>query len=177
VLGIFRSLVAERRDQLRGFPPERFDEVGPSPVGQVPYREFMRVRLMDTWVHEQDIRRAVGRPGHQRGRAVDNALERFVAAMPFVVGKKAGATDGSSVRFDLSGDAARTFTVVMEGGRGRVSTDGPPDPTVTVAMPTQTWWCLCLGRWDAERASAEGLSLSGDEELGRKVIGQLAFMI
>jgi uncharacterized protein (TIGR03083 family) len=177
VLAVFRSLMAERLDQLRGYPSERFDEVGPSPVGQVPYREFMRVRAMDTWVHEQDIRRAVGRSGHQRGPVVEVALERFVAAMPFVVGKKAGAPEGSSVRFDLHGEAARTFAVVMEGGRGRVTPEPPPDPAATLSMPAETWWCLCLGRWDVARARSEGLSMAGDQDLGRKVAEQLTFMI
>ena len=143
----------------------------------MPYREFMRVRVMDTWVHEQDIRRAVGRPGHQQGPAVDVSLERFVAAMPFVVGKKAGAPEGSSVAFDLTGDAARRFAVVMDGGRGRVVEEPPADPTVTLTMPAETWWCLCLGRWDAARARAEGLSVAGDRALGDKVLDQLAFMI
>ena len=42
-----------------------------TPAGPDTYGRFMRVRIFDCWMHEQDIRRAVGRPGHVEGPAVD----------------------------------------------------------------------------------------------------------
>ena len=51
VLAEFRDVTGRRLEELAAFGPERFEEVGPSPVGQVPYREFMAVRVMDCWVH------------------------------------------------------------------------------------------------------------------------------
>ena len=81
------------------------DETGASPVGVVPYREFMRVRVMDCWVHEQDIRVATGRPGHEDGPAARLSFDRLVSGLPFVVGKQAAAPDGSAVRFDVRGPA------------------------------------------------------------------------
>ena len=68
VLAEFVEITDRRLDALRAMPAEQFDEVGWSPVGEVPYREFMETRVLDTWAHEQDIRRALGRPGRsQRG--------------------------------------------------------------------------------------------------------------
>jgi uncharacterized protein (TIGR03083 family) len=177
VLATFRTLAAERLDQLRSYPVERFDEEGPSPVGRVPYRDFMAVRAMDTWVHEQDIRRAVGRPGHRSGPVVEVALQRFAAAMPFVVGKGAAAPDGSSVLFRLHGDSARDLALAVTDGRARLVGAPPAQPTVTLAMTTETWWCLGLGRWDGERARAEGLVIEGDRALGERIVDRLAFMI
>jgi uncharacterized protein (TIGR03083 family) len=177
VLARWREVSAQRVDQLRSAPPERFDELGPSPVGQVPYREFMAVRVMDCWSHEQDIRRAVGKPGHRAGPIVEHSLDRFVSGMPFVVGKKAGAPDGTSVVFELSGDAPRTIAVTVADGRAKV-VDGAPSPTVRLAMDVETWWCLCLGRWDGPTVRAKGLvTIEGDRALGEKVVDSMTFMI
>ncbi len=178
VLARWREVAQERLRQLRSAPPERFDELGPSPVGQVPYREFMAVRVMDCWSHEQDIRRAVGRPGHRSGPVVEHSLARFVSAMPFVVGKKAGAPDGSTVVFELGGDAARTIAVVVDGGRAKVVDAVPAAPTVRLTMDAETWWCLCLGRWAGPTVRGDGLvAIDGDVALGERIVDGLAFMI
>jgi len=47
VLAEFVEVTGRRLDELRAFPSTRFEEFAPSPVGQVPYREFMSVRVMD----------------------------------------------------------------------------------------------------------------------------------
>jgi uncharacterized protein (TIGR03083 family) len=178
LLDRYRRVVAKRLQQLRGAAPERFDEIGPSPVGPAPYREFMRVRLMDTWVHEQDIRRAIARPGNLTGDVADHSIARFVSAMPFVVGKKAGAPDGSSVVFALTGPAARTFAVAVVDGRAKVVEEVPAAPTATIETDAETWWTLALGRRDPAAALGGGLvTLSGDVDLGRRVVEGLSFMI
>jgi uncharacterized protein (TIGR03083 family) len=177
VLQRFREIAARRIAQLRAAGREVFDALGPSPVGQVPYREFMSVRVMDNWVHEQDIRRAVGQPGHRTGPVADHALARFEPAMAFVVGKKAGAPDGTSVRFELAGDAPRRIDVVVRGGRAVVA-EAPESPTVTLRLDVETWWCLALGRRDGPTARAAGdVVIEGDTELGARIIDNLAFMI
>src|SRR6202034_3221376 len=61
VLDEFLEVTGRRLAELTGFSEERFEQVGPSPIGQVPYREFMWTRAFDSWVHEQDMRRAIGR--------------------------------------------------------------------------------------------------------------------
>ena len=71
--------------------------MGWSPVGEVPYREFMETRVLDTWAHEQDIRRALGRPGGRNGVGETVTLDRCEQTMPFVVGKRVAPPDGTSV--------------------------------------------------------------------------------
>jgi uncharacterized protein (TIGR03083 family) len=176
VLEEFRAVTARRLDQLAAFRTERFDELVPSPVGQVPYREFMRVRVMDCWVHEQDIRVATGRPGHRQGPAADIALDRITSAMPFVVAKRAGVPDGCGVRFELSGSPARRIDVAVHGGRGVVEDLEQPDVTVTV--DTELFWRLGCGRVTGEAALGAGLvGLNGDVALGQAVVRHMAFMI
>jgi uncharacterized protein (TIGR03083 family) len=177
VLSIFRDVTSRRVAELRSFSPARFDELGPSPVGKVPYREFMRVRVMDCWVHEQDIRVATARPGHRQGPAATLAIDRLASAMPFIVGKKAGAPDGSTVRFELTGSEPRRLDVVVSGGRAAIGTT-ESDPTAEVRMDLEVFWRLGCGRVTGDAARGAGLvDLRGDTDLAQRVIDSMAFMI
>jgi uncharacterized protein (TIGR03083 family) len=176
VLEEFSEVTGRRLEQLAGFPADRFDEIGPSPVGQVPYREFLHVRVMDCWVHEQDIRVATGRPGHAEGAPAEIALDRISSAMPFVVAKRAGAPDGSGVRFDLAGSPSRRMEVAVSDGRGALGKLDHPD--VTLAMDAEVFWRLGCGRIGGQAAlDAALVGMHGDTALGERVVRNMAFMI
>jgi len=173
LLAEFDELTAARLAGLRAMTDEQLVTPGPSPIGTVPYAVFMDVRVMDCWVHEQDIRRAVDQPGHLEGPAVDAALRRFGSSLGFVVAKRAGAPDGTEVVVDLRGASARCFAVAVHDGRA-AETEPGPEPTVRVVTDVETYACLVSGRWTAERALGEGrVSLEGDTSLGRAVIDAL----
>lgn len=168
------EVVARRRAQLETLTEDDWSRVGWSPIGEVPYRAFMVVRVFDTWMHEQDMRRALGRPGHLEGPAVDVAIGHFTTALGFVVGKKAGAPQGSSVVFDVDGPEPRRYAVVVDG-RARLA-DPPDEPTVTLSMPLTTFVALGGGRWNADEArAAGGLAVTGDAELGERVLANMGF--
>jgi len=178
VLEQFRDVTARRRAELRSWPSSRFDEVGASPLGQVPYREFMRVRVMDCWVHEQDMRVATARPGHFEGPAAGLAVDRLVSAMPFVVGRQAKAPEGSSVRFELTGSTPRRLDVVVTGGRAAVVDALEGEPTTELRMDLEVFWRLACGRVPGKASRAAGLvEVRGDEELGERIVDSMAFMI
>jgi uncharacterized protein (TIGR03083 family) len=146
-------------------------------LGTVPYREFMRVRVMDCWVHEQDIRVATGRPGHRDGPAATLALDRLLSAMPFIVGKKATAPDGSRVRFALTGNPSRRVDVVVSGGRAAV-VEAEAEPTAELVMDLEVFWRLGCGRVTGAAARGAGLvELRGDVELAGRVVDSMSFMI
>jgi len=179
VLDELRTVADERVRELRAMSPAQFDEVGPSPVGHVAYREFMAVRAFDSWMHEQDVRRALALPGHTEGPVAEHSLGRCIKALGFVVGKKAGAPEGSSVVFDIAGPLARTLTVTVRDGRAHTEVAAPTgSPTVHLALDAQTLWCLCGGRWDPETTLTDGLiTFDGDRELGEAVVRSLNIMI
>jgi len=171
----FAEVTARRLDMLLSCPSARFDEVGPSPVGHVPYREFMRVRVMDCWVHEQDMRLATNRPGHRDGPVADLAIDRIASAMAFVVGKRAAAPEGASVRFELS---PRRLDIAVRGGRAVVVDRLEGAPTASLAMDVQTFWRLGCGRLSGAAARRAGLvELGNDAELGARVLDAMAIMI
>jgi uncharacterized protein (TIGR03083 family) len=174
----FVDVTGTRLGQLGERTEDEWAVVGWSPAGEVPYAVFMEVRAFDSWVHEQDARRALDRPGGSGNRASAISLDRVQGAMPFVVGKKAGCVDGTAVRFDISGpgDDARAFTIAVEGKRaGPVSDDVAP--TVTLSLSSIDFARLGCGRATAEQVqSAGGAAMEGDAAVGRQVLGAMNFM-
>jgi uncharacterized protein (TIGR03083 family) len=181
LLDEFRRVSSARLAELRAMPPERFDEVGPTPVGEAPYREFLAVRVFDSWIHEQDMRRALGRPGHRSGPAVELSLGRMVSAMPFVVGKKVGAPDGTSVVLVVEpadSDGAVLVIPVEVAGRASVAASPPDAPTARIVLGIDAFVALSTGRWDPQESIRRSdASFDGDDALGRSVVEQLNFMV
>ena len=180
VLDEFTEVTAHRLSDLRRLDDKDFDRVGWSPIGQVPYRDFMTVRVFDSWVHEQDVRQAVGRPGGRHGPGEAITLDRITGALPYVVGKKVAPPDGTVVRWDVKSDdgTTRSLSARVDAGRAQMAEPAPFDPAVTVGLDTSTYWRLGCGRLGPDEALASGsLRLKGDEGLGRRVVGAMNIMI
>jgi len=174
VLAGFRDVTGRRLAALRAMTPEEWEAPTMTPVGPGTYGSFMEIRVFDCWVHEQDVRRAVGRPGHLDGPVVELAMSRVTGALGFVVGKRVAPGDGTSVVVELGAPFATTLAVKVAGGRaGAVA---PPSmPTVHIRSDGEAWLCLGTGRWTADEALARGrVALSGDEALARRILEQLA---
>ncbi|MBV8462373.1 MAG: maleylpyruvate isomerase N-terminal domain-containing protein, partial [Acidimicrobiales bacterium] len=103
VLREFREVTGRRLEELRSLPSERLDVVSENLLGRMSYRQFIRTRVVDSWAHEQDIRRAVGRPGGRNGSGESVVMEGCARNMGRVVAKGAGAEDGTVVVFTISG--------------------------------------------------------------------------
>ena len=175
LLARFRGDVARRKQALADMSPEAWDAVSFTPAGQDTYGRFMRIRVFDQWMHELDIRDAVGEPGGDEGPAAELALDEMAAAMGFVVGKKAGAPQGARVRFALTGDAARTIDVeVAERAAVVESLSGPP--TVTLTMPAGVFARLGGGRADPITLRHQ-VTIDGDVDLGERVVANLAYTV
>jgi uncharacterized protein (TIGR03083 family) len=141
-------------------------------------RDFLHIRIFDCWVHEQDIRRAVGRPGNLEGPVARHSVGRITSAMPFVVGKKAQAPPGTTVVFEITGPAGDTLPIGVEGTRARRLDALPATPTVRLTMDVETFNCLGCGRWEPDTVLASGkVRINGNRALGETIVRQMNFMI
>jgi uncharacterized protein (TIGR03083 family) len=173
----FREVIAARLQQLRDYGPDDFAADSWTPVGPGTVRDLLPFRVFDSWVHEQDMRRAVARPGDLDGTVAENAVARMVASMPFIVGKRVGAPDGTTVHFGISGPGARTFTILVDAGRARFAEELTGAPTATIATDGETFVRLTCGRVDPGEALGSGrVHLGGDTDLGRRVVEELNFL-
>ena len=177
VLSDFRAKTARRLQFLRSRTDDDFAAEMQTPIGLAPMSEFISVRIMDAWVHEQDIRRALNRPGHYDSPAAAHALNRVIRAMPYVAARRAQAPDGTTVVVDISGGAGRLLSIEVDGGRGREADAAPENPTVKISLDAETFGCLGCGRWDPEDVLKSGkVSIEGDAALGESIVRQMNIM-
>lgn len=177
-LAEFEEVTAARREQLRSYTAEDFDRDSWTPAGPGKVRDFLAIRILDIWIHDQDIRRALGRPGHGDGPVAEHTMGRLFAGMPFVVGKRVAPPDGTTVVFEVTGPAGRTLAIGVEGGRAKPLPAVPPEtPTTTLAMDQDAFVRLACGRGDPKALLEDGaVGIRGDEALGRAVAESMNFM-
>ncbi|MEV7397798.1 maleylpyruvate isomerase family mycothiol-dependent enzyme [Aeromicrobium sp. NPDC092404] len=150
------------------------DPSAPAPVtpGGVAWSwdTLLRNRAIDMWVHEQDIRRATGRPGGLDSTGAQIAVMTFSFAMPYVLGKRVRPPAMSTVRWEVTGEMPLEL-VVRVGEDGRASAiETLDEPSVTLTMSTEAFTILTAGRRSADQVE---VSIDGDKELG---LGTLAAM-
>jgi uncharacterized protein (TIGR03083 family) len=169
VLAEFRQVTGERLAQLRALSEQDLAAPAMTPAGPGTMADLLTLRVMDSWMHEQDIRRATGRPGHTHGPAAEEALGYFTRFLPYVVGKRAAAPDGSKVVFRVGG--RDPVAVQVAGGRGSLAA-GPDGATVSLAIPVTTFAALVGGRADVP----DDVDITGDQQLGRRLLASMGFM-
>ena len=179
VLDEFREVTAERLAALRAMTQADFDAESWTPAGTDTYGRFMRIRALDCWVHEQDIRGATGRAGHLGGPVVDVVLDEFAFAVAFAVAKLGKPPEGARVLIDLTGPTARTWRVQVAERRGRLvdAFDGSAAPTLTLRTDAHTYTRLAGGRIASAEAISRGLvTLEGDTAAAERIVTNLGYM-
>ena len=171
VLAEFEDVTAARLGRLAALTEDDLARETETPIGPGTVRDLLTLRVMDTWAHEQDIRRALGRPGHDTGPAVDTSVHYWSQFLPFAVAKKAGAPDGACVVIAIEGVVATT--VVVEKGRGRGVNEPEGVPTCRLTMDAPTFAALVGGRTDAP---SDAVRIDGDTELGMRIVANLGFL-
>jgi uncharacterized protein (TIGR03083 family) len=179
VLERFRAVTNNRRTALMGMSDEEWTALTATPVGPESYGRFMRVRVFDCWMHEQDIREALSRPSSDDeldATASQLSLDEIAATMGYVVGKLAKAPDGSRILFELTGPVARSIHVNVDGRARLVDDFGGQEPTATIRLDGLQFTRLSGGR-PMSPARAQGIELGGDKDVAAQVADHLNFVI
>jgi uncharacterized protein (TIGR03083 family) len=179
VLERYREVTRKRREILPAMSDDDWNAPTPTPAGMDSYGRFMRIRVFDCWMHEQDIRMALQRPSSDDelvGTASRLSLDEVAATMGFVVGKLAEAPDGSRVQFDLTGPLARSIRVSVDGRAQAVDDFGGQEPTATIRLDGLQFTRLAGGRPMCP-ARSQDVELGGDKDLAARIVERLNFVI
>lgn len=174
-----KAILQARRTALEDMSEQVWNEVTFTPAGPDSYGRFMRIRIFDCWMHEHDIRDAIGTPASDRELATTTArlsLDEMAGSMGFVVGKRAGAPDGSRVAIELTGPLQRTIKVQVDGRAKVVEDFGGADPTTTITIDGLLFTRLAGGRTPAAEHEAD-IEFDGDDTVGRRVVENLNYVI
>jgi len=178
VLDQFRDAAARSIAALRALTDEQWNKVGWSPEGERPYHRFQETRVLDSWIHLQDIRDALLQPEDDHGPGEEIVVNRFEAVVPFVVGKKAKAPEGTTVQINLTGRQGRTILVGVRDGRAVALDHLEGAPTLEVTTPVALFWRRGAGRISAGAfLSASATDVRGDRDLAEAFATGLAVLI
>lgn len=172
VLAELAALVDTREAQLAELPDS--DTPATYPWGEpTTFDQLLATRVLDCWVHEQDIRRAVGRPGNLGSPAARVTRDQFLGLLPRLVARRAGAPPGTAVRWTVLGDLAVDVTVAVDDSRrGRLVPPAEAGPaTGHVTLGWESYARLSAGR--GERADHQAW-VTGDSELAQRILASLA---
>lgn len=176
VLEEFREVSGERIKAIRALTEEDLKGESWTPIGEGTVADLLAIRVMDMWVHEQDMRRAVDKPGNLEGPVAEHCFGRHSMALPFVVGKKVAPPEGTTVVFEVTGPAGGTVAIGTDGKRANRLDAVPGDPTVKLTMDLETFNRLCTGRGDPAELGKR-VEIEGDPALGDQVVAQMNFMV
>ncbi|AKT50564.1 maleylpyruvate isomerase family mycothiol-dependent enzyme [Arsenicicoccus sp. oral taxon 190] len=196
-----------RRTATLGSPGLELDSIVPGVDAPgaggpaVPAGDLLRIRCMDVWVHEQDIRAAIDAPGDLDSSAAAVFVAAAVRAVPARIARKAEVPVGDTVILELTGpvtarigvrveagtgDDPRPVGTVLFGGEADAEASGGANTTTTmraidpntqittIKLSTSAFERLAAGRRspDAVTYSVAG----GDQDVARRVLGTLAFI-
>ncbi|MFI9721058.1 maleylpyruvate isomerase family mycothiol-dependent enzyme [Streptomyces sp. NPDC052396] len=134
--------------------------------------QVLTTRAFDVWVHEQDLRRALGVPGNLDSPGGQLTRDVLLGALPRVVAEDAGAPAGATVAFDVHGPLEFLRTVrVDEQGQGSVDASVSLGPTVAFSLDWETYLRLACGRVRPQ-AVADQVKVEGDGRLAGAILAE-----
>jgi uncharacterized protein (TIGR03083 family) len=136
------------------------------------WETLLRNRPLDMWMHEQDIRRAVGRPGGLDTAGAAHTVMVLTMRFAYSIGKRVAPPSGTTAVLDVRGISPVHLAVeVNADGRAVPRSDDPVDPTVRLTMDLETFTILGGGR---RPAASLDVAVEGDQQLGRRILDALA---
>ncbi len=173
IIDELEASVEKRYADFTSAPPADASAPGPGFAGVVgwSWQTLMTNRPLDFWMHEQDIRRALDRPGGLDSTGAVHTAEVYAKSLPFILGKKVGAPAGTTLVVDVTGVHPQVLAArVAPNGRGEPVDDLDEEPTARLVMDFETWILLVGGRRGPDDVQVE---VHGDTDLARQVLDSL----
>lgn len=136
-------VVIRRNRQLRNDSRDPGTKVR-GPLGtEVTLADSMRQHAFDVWVHEQDLRTALGRPGNLDSPGAHIARDVLLEALPDIVAVKA---DAPAARRSSSTSTVPSSSCAPYASTSRAAApwrppppSAPPPPSPSTGRPTSAW--------------------------------------
>jgi uncharacterized protein (TIGR03083 family) len=174
VLAEWKATAAERAHQLQTADAEYFEKPMMMPTGPGTLGDFLDIRILDIWIHDQDIRRALNISGNHSGPCAEHTIDRLIRTLPIVVGKRAATPEGESVSITISGAVKRTIYISVSEGRANIVAETPATLLCEISMDSTVFTALATGR---KQSTELTWTSTGDKTLAQRIVSQLNMMI
>jgi len=172
VLAELREVFALRQRQLAADPPDPAVPTLTAYGWPVTVGILLTHRAFDAWIHEQDVRRALGRPGNLGAPAAAITRDILQQSLARVVAKLAAAPPGAVVRLAVGGEVAFDVAVTVDGNRrGHLAPWAGGDASTTLRTDWETYSRLAAGRIAPPAAAVE---VGGDAEVAQRILENFA---
>jgi uncharacterized protein (TIGR03083 family) len=128
----------------------------------------------ERWLHQQQIREAVGAPPLIGREWLNPALDIFIRALPFTY-REIQSEAGRSVRIEIEGEAGGVWTLVRGPDGWHLFSGSDGSPSATVSLSQEAAWKLFSKGLSPEQAR-RSVNIDGDLRLGQPMLGALAIM-
>ena len=128
----------------------------------------------ERWLHQEQIREAVGAPGLTEKKWLHPALDIFVRALPFTY-REVPAGPGTTISIEINGPAGGAWTLTRERLRWALAAGPEKAASARISLGQDTAWKLFSKGLSAEDAGRR-IKIEGDQRLGRPLLGALAIM-
>jgi uncharacterized protein (TIGR03083 family) len=128
----------------------------------------------EKWLHQQQIRDAVGEPGLTQRRYLYPVLDTFMRAMPYAY-REIEAAAGVSVAVSITGEAGGEWSLVREPETWRLFYGRAAGAVAQARLSQDTAWRLFtkgLGQEEARRR----VQIEGEEVLGAALLQMVSIM-
>jgi uncharacterized protein (TIGR03083 family) len=174
VLAEWKATAAERAHQLQTADAEYFAKPMMMPTGPGTLGDFLDIRILDLWIHDQDIRRALNISGNHGGPCAEHTIDRLIRTLPIVVGKRAATPEGKSVSITISGAVQRTIFISVSEGRANITATKPASLLCEISMDSTVFTALATGR---KQSTELNRTSTGDSAHAQRIVSQLNMMI
>ncbi|MFN8099940.1 MAG: maleylpyruvate isomerase family mycothiol-dependent enzyme [Dermatophilaceae bacterium] len=164
-------------------PALTVDSTLATPLGEMTLGDLVTLRIMDVWVHEQDVREALGRPGGLESGGASVFVQAMLDRVPRLWAPLLAADQGLLLRVEgpTSGVAGVGLLGLPEGdGTAQALFDDPGQWPGTLTMITGTTQPLtrrAAGRVPTAGVLADAsVTIDGDAGLGTRALEALAFV-
>ena len=166
------EVFARRLAHLDAMDPAELGEELAGPGGmRFKASQMLRTRVFDMTCHEQDIRRALERPGGSSGPNVDIAVEQVLRAWARNLPRTVGPEGSLGVRVAGRPPVRISFAdgaIQREGAGADPAIDPAAEATATIHLDVADLLAVAGGRTDAPAPSA--VPIDGDRAWGEGVL-------
>lgn len=141
----------------------------PAPTWLDTAREYT-----ERWLHQQQIRDAVERPGFKQPRFFHPVLDTFVRALPRTY-HEITAAPATSIVLTITGEAGGTWGLEYTGGAWQLGANPRGEPAASVRFDAETAWRL-FTRGIRPETARERAHLDGDTALGLKLLDTVSIL-